>query len=95
MRPDDAGAVLPAGGGLVTNSAFKIGETNFGGPMTYDVDLGAVAEIGIRDTELILVYNGPNGIVRGEIGFIPEPAAAMLIGLALCGAIASRRSRVA
>jgi hypothetical protein len=97
---------LPAGGGAVTDSILRIGETNFSASMTYDVNLGNVAIAGIlNDGTLSVFWNTAPGLPTQRLAVdfvsapspVPIPAAIWLFGTALIGLIGfgKRKSKVA
>lgn len=84
----DAPAGLPAGGGLVSDNDLRIGETNLSFSMTYGVDLGNVAILGIPDNGTLRVFwNTSSGVPVQDfaVAFIPEPSTFTMIALGLFG----------
>lgn len=99
----DASAVLPAGGGIFSQSgSTRVGETSFGGSMTYTQDLGALVDPTVPAfSDLTLKFNpggaGQQDLLAGviEIVGVPEPASVLLITLGGCAALGIRRRRAA
>jgi PEP-CTERM motif-containing protein len=99
--PDNPEAALLATGvgGLVGDAPDQIGHLVLGGNFSYtNVDMGLVAATGLSLDDLVLKYNGAvmgAPIDIGTITIVPEPVSFVLIGLGLCGVLASRRRLVA
>ena len=94
--PDDVAAVLPNNGGLVTNSATRVGEAGLGNFSFQDLDLGNVAATGLPDDgSLRIFWSSGLGVPAQDIAvtFIPEPTTLALAALGLCGIVATRRRR--
>lgn len=90
---------LPGGGGLLTNSDRRIGETGLAEFTYANKSLGPVARTGLacdggNVTDLRIYYNAGLGqpVQNGPVACVPEPTGAILLGIGLLGLAIRRRS---
>ncbi|MEO2045840.1 MAG: PEP-CTERM sorting domain-containing protein [Pirellulales bacterium] len=94
IGPDNASAVLPLSGGLVSDNPLRFGEWLPSGNISFtNEDFGRVALPGLEDIRIFYNGSGSNQPKREGIVnvVVPEPTSLVLIGLCLGGVLASRR----
>ena len=92
-----AGASDTLSGSLVTDNDNAVGEGGFGGTLSYDADLGAVAAAGLDASDFSLQYTTGFGgeLLFGQVNVVPEPSTLALLSMGTLGLLmwASRRRK--